>query len=152
MTASSLLGALALLSSLLSQSLFEHLPAQGGSALALLLSIAQQLPELLFLLRGIDPEDLISMVSAAEAVLQTVSVDGAAAIAETELSEVFGIDLAPTTPAGAVEPQPKAARASAPKPRKGPGVKVKPGRKKFTSRRKASKTTHPRSRIGIGIP
>ena len=49
-TASSLLGPLALLGSVLGQGFFEHLLAQGRSALALLLSIAQQLTQLLFLL------------------------------------------------------------------------------------------------------
>jgi hypothetical protein len=49
-TASSLLGPLALVGSLLGQSFFEHLLGQGRSSLGLLLSIAQQLTQLLFLL------------------------------------------------------------------------------------------------------
>ena len=47
--ASSLLGALALLGSLLAQGLFEHLLAQGRGALGLLLSVAQELAQLLLL-------------------------------------------------------------------------------------------------------
>ena len=49
MTASSLLGALALFGSRLGDSFFEHLLANGGRTLVLLLRIAQQLPELLLL-------------------------------------------------------------------------------------------------------
>jgi hypothetical protein len=47
--ASTFLGALTSVGALLGQSFFEHLPAQGRSALALLLSVAQQLAQLLFL-------------------------------------------------------------------------------------------------------
>ena len=43
-----------------------------------------QSPELLFLLRGVDPADLISKASAAEAVRQTAGAEGAAAMSETE--------------------------------------------------------------------
>jgi uncharacterized Zn finger protein len=53
-----------------------------------------QSPELLFLLRGVDPADLISKVSAAEAVRQTAATDGAPALTDKELTEVFGIELA----------------------------------------------------------
>ncbi len=53
-----------------------------------------QSPELLFILRGVDPADLISKVSAAEAVRQTAATDGAPALTDKELTEVFGIELA----------------------------------------------------------
>ena len=53
-----------------------------------------QKPELLFQLRGVDPADLISRASAAEAVRQSTRPDGAPALSDTELTEVFGIELA----------------------------------------------------------
>ncbi len=58
-----------------------------------------QSPELLFLLRGVDPADLISKVSAAETVRQSARAEGAAAMSEAEIADVFGIELAdpPTT-------------------------------------------------------
>ena len=58
-----------------------------------------QNPELLFLLRGVDPADLISKASAAEAVRQTAAGKGAAAMSETEIADVFGIELAAPAPA-----------------------------------------------------
>ena len=51
-------------------------------------------PELLFLLRGVDPAELISKASAAEAVRQTAPVDAARTLAEKDLADVFGIELA----------------------------------------------------------
>jgi uncharacterized Zn finger protein len=53
-----------------------------------------QNPALLFLLRGVDPADLISKASATEAVRQTSPPPGAA-MGEAEVAEVFGIELAP---------------------------------------------------------
>lgn len=50
-------------------------------------------PELLFLLRGVDPSDLIGKVSAAEAVRQAVPAD-APTMSESEMADVFGIELA----------------------------------------------------------
>ena len=53
-------------------------------------------PGLLFLLRGVDPNDLISRASAAEAVRQTTSTEGVApAMSESEVADVFGIELEP---------------------------------------------------------
>ena len=46
-------------------------------------------PELLFRLRGVDPAELIS----AETVLPDGSADGADALAEDQLGDIFGIDL-----------------------------------------------------------
>jgi uncharacterized Zn finger protein len=54
-----------------------------------------QKPELLFLLRGVDAADLISRASAAEAVRQSTRADGAPAMSESEMADVFGIELAP---------------------------------------------------------
>src|ERR1017187_4641590 len=58
-----------------------------------------QKPELLFLLRGVDASDLISRASAAEAVRQTVPAEGVPQMADKELAEVFGIELAAAAPA-----------------------------------------------------
>ncbi|MGP8237235.1 MAG: SWIM zinc finger family protein [Limisphaerales bacterium] len=55
-----------------------------------------QSPELLFLLRGVDPADLISQASAAETVRQSARAEGAAAMSEAEIADVFGIELADT--------------------------------------------------------
>ena len=55
-----------------------------------------QNPALLFLLRGVDPAELISKASAAEAVRQTAATtDGIPAMSEAEVADVFGIELAP---------------------------------------------------------
>ena len=55
-----------------------------------------QSPELLFLLRGVDPADLISQASAAETVRQSARAEDAAAMSEAEIADVFGIELADT--------------------------------------------------------
>lgn len=68
-----------------------------------------QKPELLFLLRAVDPSELIGKASADEMIRQTAPVDGQAAIAEADLSGVFGIELAAATstpPANARGPEP----------------------------------------------
>jgi uncharacterized Zn finger protein len=57
-----------------------------------------QNPALLFLLRGVDPAGLISKASATEAVRQTAATaDGAPVMSETEVADVFGIELAPAS-------------------------------------------------------
>jgi len=57
-------------------------------------------PGLLFLLRGVDPTDLVSQVSAAEAVRQTTAAPGAApTLSEAEVADVFGIELEPRSSA-----------------------------------------------------
>jgi hypothetical protein len=48
-------------------------------------------PELLFVLRGVDPADLISKASAAEAVKQTTKETPA--MSDSEVADVFGIEL-----------------------------------------------------------
>jgi uncharacterized Zn finger protein len=50
-------------------------------------------PELLFLLRGVDPVELIGRASAAEAVRQVAPIDGTARMNESELTDVFGIEI-----------------------------------------------------------
>lgn len=55
-----------------------------------------QSPELLFLLRGVDPADLISKISAAGAVRQAVAADATPTLSDKELTDVFGIELAGT--------------------------------------------------------
>lgn len=69
-----------------------------------------QNPSLLFLLRGVDPSELISKASAAEAVRQTTS--GAPGMSEAEVADVFGIELEPASmaPAAATEAPAKASR------------------------------------------
>ncbi len=71
-------------------------------------------PALLFLLRGVDPSDLISKASAAEAVRQTGPVNGAAALSESEVAEVFGIELDSQPAALSPAPEVNAAPAEAP--------------------------------------
>jgi uncharacterized Zn finger protein len=66
-----------------------------------------QNPSLLFLLRGVDPSDLISKASAGEAVRQTTGATPA--MSEAEVADVFGIDLEPRA-----NPAPSASRPTAP--------------------------------------
>jgi len=88
-------------------------------------------PELLFLLRGVDPADLISRASAADIVRPT-AVGEPAAIAENELAGVFGIELdtsaAAKTPAAQAPPARKTRRSKTPPPTPAkPPRKRKPG-------------------------
>ena len=55
-----------------------------------------QNPGLLFLLRGVDPADLISKASAADAVRQ---VGPAPSMSDAEVADVFGIEVEPPSPA-----------------------------------------------------
>ena len=55
-----------------------------------------QNPGLLFLLRGVDPSDLISKASAADAVRQ---VGPAPSMSDAEVADVFGIEVEPPSPA-----------------------------------------------------
>jgi uncharacterized Zn finger protein len=94
-----------------------------------------QNPALLFLLRGVDPADLISKASAAEAVRQTAATaDGAPAMSETEAADVFGIELAPAS-AVSVPVVELPASTPAPVPAPTPPPKRKPSRKKKAHRR-----------------
>jgi uncharacterized Zn finger protein len=92
-------------------------------------------PELLFVLRGVDPADLISKASAAEAVRQTAS-NGAPVMSDAEVANVFGIELdsgpatstpldkttflSSPTPAPAAAPSRPAASSNRPRQRKRP--------------------------------
>jgi uncharacterized Zn finger protein len=84
-----------------------------------------QNPELLFLLRGVDPTDLISKASAAEALRQTTATAGGTSVmSEAEVADVFGIEMEPGSAASVpafdvpVPPPPTAAPTlvSAPSP------------------------------------
>jgi len=67
-------------------------------------------PDLLFALRGVDPEELIASELALPGGVET----GAQTLAHDELSDVFGIDLddGPATPGGAVESEARGAAAA----------------------------------------
>jgi uncharacterized Zn finger protein len=93
-----------------------------------------QSPELLFLLRGVDPADLISQASATEAVRQTAVTEGAPALTDKELTDVFGIELAdvsvPVQPVGKIakpvkSPKPVAPAEVIPVPRPKPSKQPK---------------------------
>jgi uncharacterized Zn finger protein len=59
-----------------------------------------QNPALLFLLRGVDPADLVGKASAADAVRQATGKAGATpALSDSEMADVFGIELAPQSAA-----------------------------------------------------
>jgi len=80
-------------------------------------------PGLLFLLRGVDPTDLISKASAAEAVRQATPTAGVApAMSEAEVADVFGIELEPASDAHVPAP-PAAAPAKRPAPARRPSRK-----------------------------
>lgn len=112
-------------------------------------------PELLFVLRGVDPAELISKATAAEAIDQTALPDGEGAIGETDLEEVFGIEIDSPSPVQVRQAKKKPRRAKAPvKVKKVPAkvtkapVKVKkarvrarkkpPKRKRKTAKRNSS--------------
>ncbi|MDB6066066.1 MAG: hypothetical protein JWR26_2274 [Pedosphaera sp.] len=95
-----------------------------------------QNPGLLFLLRGIDPNDLISQASAAEAVRQTAGKsDNVPSMSDSEMADVFGIELDPKSPASepAAEvpalPPPTPTLPSEPAPRRRVQPKAKVPRK-----------------------
>jgi len=88
-----------------------------------------QNPGLLFLLRGVDPADLISKASAAEAVRQTaVQAGDAPVMSEAEAAEVFGIELE----ARSAAPVPA---IIVPAPPPSPAPKSKPSRKQKVQRK-----------------
>ena len=94
-----------------------------------------QQPNLLFLLRGVDPSELISKASAAQALEQTDS--GQPAMGDAELADVFGIEL----DSG---PQPAPAPAKAvPAPKKSAAAKslakAKPLKKPVGKAKKVSR-------------
>jgi uncharacterized Zn finger protein len=101
-----------------------------------------QNPGLLFLLRGVDPNDLISQASAAEAVRQTTTAAGLAPVmSESEVADVFGIELEPraaaSASASAAAPAPEVPAASPPPPAAVPAPK-RMARQKKPALRKSS--------------
>ncbi len=108
-------------------------------------------PELLFLLRGVDQKDLVSAATK-ESVSQAVRGSGAHALADDDLSSIFGIDMGAT---GARKPQPKAKKAAVKatvkkKPAvkknavKKPVAKRKPAAARKVAERKHSRRVHDR--------
>ena len=94
-----------------------------------------QNPALLFLLRGVDPADLISKASAAEAVRQTAGKAGAApAMSDSEMADVFGIELAPASAASGPAVELPAATPN-PVPTPTPAPARKPSAKRKAHRR-----------------
>jgi len=102
-------------------------------------------PELLFLLRGVDPEDLIAGVSGADAVRPATTADAKTGLGDADLSAVFGIELdsdVPPTP----PPAPAADIATPPKPRQ----RTVPRKPKAARRKpKATAGAKPKSRSVI---
>ena len=92
-----------------------------------------QSPELLFLLRGVNPAELISQASAADAVRQTATTDGAPALTDKELTDVFGIELADVQ-----VPIPPAAKMA--KPMKLPEEPAKPAAARVRKAKSSQKT------------
>jgi uncharacterized Zn finger protein len=95
-----------------------------------------QNPGLLFLLRGVDPADLISQASAKEAVRQTGVTP---AMSDAEVSDVFGIELDASAPAAPPVAAPAPAAAATPAPLAAPVPAPKPKRAKKSKRSPAVK-------------
>jgi uncharacterized Zn finger protein len=114
-----------------------------------------QKPDLLFLLRGVAPAEVISKASAAEAIQQT-SQAAPALLGESELADVFGIELetaaAPAKPGSTPGAKKKTSRTALAKPtltksaqakskpsaKTRPKAKTKSTKKSGASRRKPS--------------
>jgi uncharacterized Zn finger protein len=83
-------------------------------------------PELLFLLRGVDHEELVSAEAGSAAVARAVKADGAGRIAEADLSGLFGIEISDDqTKVSDARPKGRTARAGKgmPDPGKPKGLK-----------------------------
>ncbi len=98
-------------------------------------------PELLFLLRGIDHEELISAEAGVAAVSRAVRRDGAGRIAEADLSSLFGIEMS--------DGKTKEVDG-APEGRTGPAVKRMPGPGKAAGLKRAT-LCGKRGKGGTGI-
>lgn len=98
-------------------------------------------PDLLFLLRGIDHEELISAEAGSAAVSRAVRGDGAGRIAETDLSSLFGIEMS--------DGETKEVDG-APGGRTGPAVKRMPGPGK-AARLKRATICGKRGKGGMGV-
>jgi uncharacterized Zn finger protein/DNA-binding XRE family transcriptional regulator len=91
-------------------------------------------PDLLFLLRGVDHEELITEEAGIAAVSSVSRADGAMRIAESELSHLFGIEMTEEEEAASKKPAEKRAVSGAgkkkPSPRtRAPKAKLKPAPK-----------------------
>ncbi|MEA1926940.1 MAG: helix-turn-helix domain-containing protein [Candidatus Auribacterota bacterium] len=89
-------------------------------------------PELLFLLRGVDHQELISSRAAIDATIKAGEKTGRRKIDEGELADVFGIDLAEEETVDVIPPEPQKRRRkkpptalSSPPPSKSKGKKKK---------------------------
>lgn len=111
-------------------------------------------PELLFLLRGVDHRELIAAVAAGATQLAPAGADAGttATLSESQLADVFGIDIAPAAPPPAAAPATPAVSAKPAKPtraKKRPAKKTstgkkQPARKKSTRKKPASKKSVPK--------
>jgi uncharacterized Zn finger protein len=98
-------------------------------------------PELLFRLRGVDPAELISKASATDAIQQTTAAGSGPGLSDSDLADVFGIELE-TSMAALPKPQspsPKRrpATANVAKPKvipKGRRPKTKPPAKRIAAK------------------
>jgi uncharacterized Zn finger protein len=107
-------------------------------------SMLDRNPGLLFLLRGVDPNDLISQASAAEAVRQTTSAEAVApAMSESEVADVFGIELEPHA-ASAAAPLDAAAPKRSPRRKKPDAGPLSPAPRARTAVKPAKKMPKPK--------
>lgn len=112
-------------------------------------------PELLFLLRGVDHEELISAEAGIAAVSSASQADGHMRIAESEVSHLFGIEMTPGEGTAFHEPAPKRA-VSAIKETRHPGQtpvpkgKTRSSHKRQVSTKAIDKPTKERAQGGAG--
>ena len=114
-------------------------------------------PELLFLLRGVDHEELITAEAGMVAVSTVSRADGPMRIAESELSHLFGIEMTDEEEAAPKKPAAKravsGAKAKNPAPRaRTPKVKTEPSGKRKKAPKAADRPRNKKAqnRIGMG--
>jgi len=108
-------------------------------------------PELLFLLRGVDQEELISADAGMAAVSNAPPGEGRLRIAESDLSHLFGIEVTEGEPEPVPQPDPRrtAAAGKARKiPSRGPTPKVK-SKPPDRTMKLPKAVAKPRSRLGL---
>jgi uncharacterized Zn finger protein len=108
-------------------------------------------PELLFLLRGVDQEELISADAGMAAVSNAPPGEGRLRIAESDLSHLFGIEVTEGEPEPVPQPDPRrtAAAGKARKiPSRGPIPKVK-SKPPDRTMKLPKAVAKPRSRLGL---
>jgi len=105
-------------------------------------------PELLFLLRGVDHEELISAEAGVVAAVTADAQSGRRRIAADALADVFGIEM--TEPAPATNELPSRHRKGTAKPRKPSKSAAQPTtqRKPKAGSKAAARTSKPRKKIG----